>query len=121
MAYKISVYIVLFFLAFNAGHVMLDTTGTYDYMGVETNPGDASSLEQATSDMKSYQPGKGTGSTLFGLYNAIAGVIEGLFDTIFPGFAMLKHAGVPHEIVNYLSAVLAIIPGYDLAKFLRSG
>lgn len=121
MAYKVSVWIVLFLLFFNGGHIALDVSGTYDYMGVSPNPGDTSDLNDGKGSVQNFDTGKGLGDTLFGLYNLLASPLETLLNTIFPGAKMLKNIGVPFWIVNFGMAGLAVIPGIDLINFLRSG
>lgn len=121
MAYKISVWIVIFFLFFNGAHVALDTSGTYGYLGVSTNPGDASDLKDGKNDVQNFQTGKGLGDTLFGLYNLLASPLESIVNAIFPAAKMLKNVGVPFWLVNFGLAGMAIVPGIDLINFLRSG
>lgn len=119
MPYKLSIWIVLFLVAFNGGHVMLDASGTYDYLGVSADPGTPSEVTQAANQVDNYDTGTGGGSTLFGLYNTLADPLEAVFNAILPGAAMLKNVGVPTYLVNFTFAPLALIPGIDLIKFLR--
>jgi len=121
MPYKISVWIVLFLVAFNAGHVMLGASGTYDYLGVNPNPGAPSEVEDAANTAQQFSGNPGAASTLFQLYNAIAGPLETIFNAVLPGFAMLKNVGVPAYLVNWIIGPVALIPGIDLINFFRSG
>lgn len=121
MPYKISMWIVVFLLFFNAGAVLMNASGTSDYLGVSPQTCTPDSLANADNTAQDFSTGGGGGSTLFGFYNQIAGMLETLFNSIFPGAAMLKCAGLPNYIVTFLFSGLAVIPGIDLAIFLRRG
>lgn len=121
MGYKISVWIVLFLLFFNGGHVLMAESGAYSYLGVSANPGDHSQLDKGEEKLKKFSTPGGGDSTLFALYNTVANPLEIMFNAIMPGAAMLKNIGWPKYIVNFLFSGLAVIPGIDLVKFLRSG
>lgn len=121
MPYKISVWIALFLLFFNGGAIMLDTSGAADYAGLDPSTCAGQELTTVANTLQDYDTGQGGGSTLFGLYNTISNPLEGLFNLVFRGGAMLKCAGVPKWIVNFLFTGLAVIPGLDLILFLRSG
>lgn len=118
MAYRLSIWIVLFLISFNAGAVFLDATDVDDYLGINTELGDTSEIETAqnTTDV---QTGTGTGSTLFGTYNRLTTALNTFFNTIMPGAEMMKNAGVPPDIVNFVFSVLVVIPVIDLIRFLR--
>lgn len=121
MSYKISVWIALFLVSFNGGHVMLDVSGTYDYLGVQPDLGNTDQIDRAKQSVEEVNTGGGGGDTLFGLYNTIAGPIETIFDTIMPGAKMLKNVGVPDYLVNFTFGTLALIPGIDFILFMRRG
>lgn len=118
MAYRLSIWIVLFLISFNAGAVMLDSAGVDDYLGISTELGDTSAIEQA-QDTTDVQTGTGTGSTLFGTYNRLTTALNTFFNAIMPGAEMMKNAGVPAELVNFTFSVLVVIPVIDLIRFLR--
>lgn len=121
MAYRLSVWIVVFLLSFNGGAVMLTETGAAEYMGIGVDVGDTSELDDATDDSE-FDTGTGTGQTLFGTYNQLSGFLNGIFNAIMPGAEMLKNAFPDPTfalMVNFIFSVLAIIPTIDLAKFIR--
>ena len=120
MAYKISMWIVIFFVAFNAAAGLMSLSGTADYMGLDPDVSGGEEINAATNEAQSYGTGSPGGSTLSGFYNALASPLEATFNLIFPGFAMLK-AFVPTYLVNFGTAALAMVPGYDIAMYLRSG
>lgn len=121
MAYKISMWIVIFLVSFNAGAGLLIASGAADYVGVSPQVCAPDSVENADDRAQNVDTGTGGGSTLFGFYNALADPLEGLFDAIFPGAAMLKCTGIPTYVVNFSFAGLALVPGFDLILFLRRG
>lgn len=121
MAYKISMWIVLFLLFFNGGAVMLQASGAADYLGVTPATGGGERLDDVSDELNSYETGNGGGSTLFGLYNTLSQPLEAAFNAIFPGAQMLKNVGVPGYLVTFLFTGLAVVPGYDLLVFLRAG
>lgn len=121
MPYKISMWIVIFLLFFNGGAALMNTSGASDYLGVSPDVCAPDSLQNAGETSQGFSTGGGGGSTLFGFYNQIAGMFETLFNSIFPGAAMLKCAGIPDYVVTFAFSGLAVVPGIDIAIFLRRG
>lgn len=119
MAYKLSFWIVMFFMFMHGADVILHVSGAAGYMGVDPDTGDAEQLKEAQASAQQYDTGQGDGSTLFGLYNTLSSPVEDVFNIIFPGREMLIIAGVPWYVVDFFYVGLSIIPGYDLIKFLR--
>lgn len=120
---RVSVYIVLFLLFFNGGAELLIDTGVAGDMGIDPATGNDEKLEKASEDARNVDPGTGTGGTLFGMYNALASTVGTIFDTIFPGAAMLK-AAVPggsafNAFINFLFTGASIIVGLDTVAFFR--
>lgn len=123
MPYKISIWIFIFLVSFNAGAVVLDQTGASDYLGVNPELGDTSELDEAAGTNE-FQTGTGRGSTLFGTYNRVAGTLNGFLNAIMPGAEMMKNAWPDptfHLLVNFAFSVLAVVPVIDLALFVRRG
>lgn len=116
---RVSVYIVMFLLFFNAGAAMLETTGVAESMGIAPSEGNDAQLEKAKQEARSPDPGSGLGGTLFGLYNSIAGTLETVLNTIFPGAEMLKANNFPDFVVNWAFAGMPIIVGLDIAGYFR--
>lgn len=116
---RVSVYLVLFLLFFNAGAVMLESTGIADTMGIQPAEGNSQELEEAKQAAESPDPGNGIGGTLFGLYNSLAGLLETIFDTIFPGAAMLKANGFPDFFINFCFSGASIVVALDIAGYFR--
>lgn len=118
---KPSVWIVLFLLSFNGAAAMMGAAGAWGYMGIQPDPGGDKIETDVTQEAQDFDTSQGSGATLFGLYNSLAGVLEAIFNSIYPGAAMLKRIGVPDYLVNWLFAGLTIVPAIDLIDFLRSG
>ena len=120
---RVSVYIVLFLVFFNGGAEMLIDTGVADDMGIDPTTGNDEQLEQADREARHVDPGTGTGGTLFGLYNALATTVRTVFNTVFPGAAMLK-ASLPggtalNAFIDFLFAGASIIVGLDTVAYFR--
>lgn len=118
MPYKISMWIVLFFLFTNAGAAAFTASGAAEYVGIDPSTG--ADLSERKDNLNEFETGTGLGSTLFGMYNALAGVLEGALN-LLPAVSMMKNGGVPDYIANWIYGGLAVVPSYDLIMFLRSG
>lgn len=116
MAYKLSFWIVLFLLFFNGGAVLLEESGTLAYMGLDAPQRDYSDEKAAVQE---FDVGAGFAPTLFGLYYTLSIPLEALFDIIFPAEDVLVAAGIPPYLAKFFFGGLAIIPGYDIVRFLR--
>lgn len=121
MAYRASIWIVIFLVSFNGGAVFLDAVGVDDYLGISSDVGDVDEIDQAT-EQSQFETGTGRGATLFGTYNRLAGVLNNVLNALMPGAEMLKNAWPDptfHLAVNFVFGVLVMIPPIDLAMFLR--
>lgn len=116
---RVSVWIVMFLLFFNAGAGMLISTGVADEIGINPQTGNDDRLEAANESASNINPGSGSGGTLFGLYNALAQTLETIFNAILPGAAMLKTAGFPAFFVDFLFTAAFVIVGLDTIAFFR--
>lgn len=116
---RVSIYIVMFLVFFNGGVAVLENTGAADTMGIHPAEGNDAQLEQAKEEARSPNPGSGIGATLFGLYNSLAGTLETVFNTIFPGAELLKANGFPDFVINYSFSGMALFVGLDTIGFFR--
>lgn len=112
---------VVFFLALNIFSNMLLVTGVAETMGLEGQVevgGDEESekVQEETGDVSTGAP---TGSTLFGMYNVLAGTLETISDIAFAGPKMLNNAGLPDGITNGLSVLIGVVYALGLISFLR--
>lgn len=117
---RISVQLLLFFVFMNAFAGALTATPIAGDLGINPDPGGDEKLEQADAEAEEFASSNSGGDTLFGLYNALAGVLEGLINTL-PAIGMMKNAGAPAWLVNYGFAGYSIIIGLDVAGYLRTG
>jgi len=116
---RVSIYLVMFLLFFNGGYVMLEQTGAADTMGIDPAEGNDEQFEEAKDASRNVNPGNGLGSTLFAMYNSLAGVLETIFNTIFPGAEMLKANGFPDFAINYSFGAAPIIIALDIIGYFR--
>lgn len=116
---RVSVYIVMFILFTNAGAAALQSTDAADTIGVDPAEGSDEQINAAKDAARSPDPGNGVGGTLFGLYNSIAGLLETIFNLIFPAAAMFKSTPIPDFAVNYAYTAMPIIVGLDVAAYFR--
>lgn len=117
-----SAQFILFLIFFNGGaSVMIPGAGWDANLGIDPHVGEPQELEQVNQTASDFETGSGIGQTLFGLYNAVAGTLESMFNAIFPGGAMLKNAGVPDYIVNYGFSAATVLAAWDLIGVLREG
>lgn len=117
----VSFWVVLFLIFFNAGAGMLGAMGVDGYLGIDPDTGDTGELESAESDIQQAETGTGQGQTLFGLRSRLADTFNTLVNAFNPGAEMMKSAGAPPDIVNFVFAGLFIVPPMELLFFLRRG
>jgi hypothetical protein len=121
MGIKIIEVMVVFFLAMNLFSGMLISTGAAQDIGlggqVEVGgDGDAEAAQQSAEEISTGSP---TGSTLFGMYNVLAKTLGQLRTIVLGGPAMLSNAGVPSFITTTMEAVMLVVYGIGIVKFLR--
>lgn len=117
MAYRISVYIALFFVFAHAGVGMAGAMGVWDYMGLDPHLGDTSEIETA-QEQQEFQTGTGQGQTQLGSLSRGGSVFNTFINIIGPGAEMMKNAGMPPPLVNFVYAGLTIIALLDVIKFV---
>lgn len=119
MGYRISVWVAIFLVFFNAGAVFIDSTGTDEYLGIEPDTGDVSEIEQAESSTQKFDTGTGQGQTLLGTYNRLSSTLNEVINAVQPGKEMLEAAGVPASVTGFLWSGFGMILGIDIVLFLR--
>jgi len=96
------------------------TSGTAAAIGVDTNVGGDDQVNKTTKYANSsVDTGAPTGSTLFGMYNVIAGGLNTLISTVTAGHTMLAQAGVPNVITGMLNTLFGVVIVIDILSFLR--
>jgi len=100
---------------------MLISSGAAETLGlsgqVEVGGDDAAdTAKQQSSEISTGAP---TGSTLFGLYNVLAGTLGAMYEIAFAGPVMLSNAGVPSAITDMLSVIIGVVYALGVISFLR--
>lgn len=116
---KLLPILAIFALSLNLFSGLLIGTGAAAGLGISPEVGGDSTVEESTSQAESFQSGSPTGSTLFGMYNVIAGVLGTLASPVTALPNMLNTAGVPGAITGMMKGILAVVYALGLASFLR--
>lgn len=96
------------------------SSGVAGTIGVETNIGGDSAVQNTTDYANdTVDTGSPTGSTLFGMYNVLAGGVNTLTDTVTAGHTMLAQAGVPSVITGMLNVLFGVVIVVDIISFMR--
>lgn len=112
--------LVVFFLAMNLFAGMLGATGTDAMLGIDSDVGAGQATDDLQQQTNNVESGTSTGSTLFGMYNVLAGQISGFFHYIFPGLDMLHRAGTPGWITaGFLAPLFSVAIFVDVVSFFR--
>lgn len=113
--------LVIFFVCFNLFAGMMQVTGAAAAIGLdgESEVGGDDATRQLQNNTDKTPTGSGAGETLFGLYNVLTSFVNGIFEFIFPGVAMLRRAGVPSYITGMLSTIFSLLIAIDIVSFFR--
>lgn len=116
---KAGIYIALFLISFNGGAMMVDHYGVADDLRLSADPNNPEEIEAAKEQSRDFSAGRGSQSTLFGLYGSLAGLLEKIFNAIMPGAAMLKRAGAPDFYVHFAFTLAPLVSAIDIWAYLR--
>jgi hypothetical protein len=117
---KTSAWLMVFFVSMNAFAGAMAGLGVTEHLGVGTEVGGNSELEQATEEARNINAGAGSiGETLFGAYNALASGVGAVIFTLLPATRLLANAGIPNPIVQWVGAAVPVLVGLDYAGFFR--
>lgn len=111
--------LVVFFVAFNLFAGMIAGAGIDSMLGLDATVGEDEEVNETVKNSEEIKTGTGLGDTLGGMYNVLAGTVRGFFDLILPGLAMLRRAGVPPEITDFLNGVFTFMAGIAVISFVR--
>jgi hypothetical protein len=96
------------------------STGVGAMIGVDTAVGGDEKVDSAVQNASEVRSGAPTGSTLFGMYNVLAGGLSQLALPVTAGPQMLHRAGVPGVITNkLLTPLIAIVYALGVISFMR--
>lgn len=114
---RISTQLAVFFIAFNAFAGMLVGIGVADDIGLNMETGNPQQIEQVT-EKNDVGLGNSVGGTLFGMYNQVTQQAGAIFNSITPGFTMLKNF-LPDKIVEPFRKIAALYVLVDLLSYAR--
>lgn len=107
-------------MTFSLFSQLLLTSGVAGVLGINAHVGGGDEVDKAVSQAKETRTGSPTGSTLFGMYNALVQVVTVLTGTITAGPTMLRRAGVPSMITTgILQPLFIVVMGVGVVSFLR--
>jgi hypothetical protein len=117
---KVLPILAIFALGLSVFSGLLVQTGAAATMGINPAVGGEDKVDQATSQAEGFKSGAPTGSTLFGMYNVVTGVVSTLTLPVTGLPNMLELAGTPEPITNrVVKPILMVIYGLGIASFLR--
>lgn len=111
--------LLVFFMVLNLFSAALMSTGVASSIGIETNVQGSDEVNQTVENATNIEAGSPTGSTLFGMYNALAGTLEAMVDIVTAGPTLLNQAGVPSVITGMLAPIFFVIIGIDILSFYK--
>lgn len=111
--------LAVFALSLNLFATLLLGTGAAATLGIDASVGGDSEVAESRSQAESFATGSPTGSTLFGMYNVIAGVLSTIAMPVTALPSMLERVGTPGAITNMLKGVLIVVYSLGVASFLR--
>lgn len=112
--------LAVFFLTLNLFSGIVMSSGVGAMIGIETTAAGDDKVDAAVENASEIRSGAPTGSTLFGMYNALADGLNTLALPVTAGPDMLKRAGVPGVITDgLLTPIIAIIYALGIISFMR--
>jgi len=116
-------YLILFLVFFNAGGLLLQATGTADYLGIEPSTGNNDQLDEGRQSVGGAGgEGNSNDGTLFGFYRQTTDTLDVLLNAINPGKQMLQ-AAIPvtaaQDFITFSFAGAWALIGFKTLEFLR--
>lgn len=112
--------LAIFALALNLWAGVMMSSGAAATMGIDTAVGGDDAVEQSQEQAEGFRSGAPTGSTLFGMYNVLSGVLSTLAMPVTALPTMLRRAGTPTVITNaLLRPILITVYALGTVSFLR--
>jgi len=111
--------LAIFALSVNLFSALLMGSGAAATLGITAEVGGDQAVQSAQSQAGAFATGAPTGSTLFGMYNVLSGVLSTLAApvTALPG--MLSRLGVGGAFTGLIQGVLLVVYAMGIASFLR--
>lgn len=111
--------LAIFALSLNLFSGLILGTGAAATLGINPAVGGDQEVSQAQSQASEFKSGAPTGSTLFGMYNVVSGVVSTIAMPVTALPNMLRLAGTPQAITSMLQGILVVVYGLGVASFLR--
>jgi len=118
---KITTWILIAFVIFNAFAVMLASSGVAAGLGVNSGTSHASQFDDVSNQRKQIDTGSTSGFTLGSMWTTLGEQLAGIYGAIFPGIRMLNNVGAPPMWTNLLSTVISSLIGIEVIGFFRRG
>jgi len=118
---RITTWILIAFVIFNAFAVMLDSSGVAAGLGISSGASHANQFDDVNNQRKQIDTGSTSGFTLGSMWTTLGEQLAGLYGAIFPGIRMLNNVGVPSMWTNLMSTVVSSLMGIELIGFFRRG
>lgn len=116
---KLLPILAVFALSVNLFAGLLVGTGAAADLGINPTVGGDDTVAESQDQASSFKSGAPTGSTLFGMYNVVSGVLSTIAMPVTALPAMLSRAGTPRAITDMLQGVLIVVYAMGIASFLR--
>jgi hypothetical protein len=117
---KLLPLLAVFALSLNLFGGVLVSTGAAGTLGINPAVGGDDKVDEAQSQAEGFESGAPTGSTLFGMYNVLGGVVSTLALPVTGLPNMLRRAGTPSAITGLLRNLLLVIYAMGVVSFLRN-
>jgi len=113
--------LIVFALSVNLFAGIMITSGAAADVGLDgaLNTGGDKAVNDAQSESSDLSTGAPTGSTLFGMYNVLAGFLGTVRGVVFGLPAMLYNLGTPSWLTEPMEVVFGVVYALGIAKFLR--
>lgn len=115
---RASAVLFVFFLFLGAAAVLFEQAGFTAAIGVEASTHSSTFMEQAQNSLNNLDANAGLGQSLFGMFQAAASTIAGVFTSVYAGPQLLMNVGGPASVVGFLATPLTFIVGIDVLYWL---
>jgi hypothetical protein len=117
---KLVPILAIFALCLNLMSGLLISTGAAATLGIQPEVGGDQAVSDAEQQADTFRTGAPTGSTLFGMYNVLAGVLGTLASPVTALPTMLHQAGTPKPLTDMMKVILGVIYALGAVSFLRA-
>lgn len=122
---RFSIYVVVFFVAVNAGaglllHTPAGGESVADQIGISPDV-QSDDVDETVDAANETSPGSGS-SNIVGieLFAALGGALQQLLNAA-PAFELLHNVGIPVYLTAPASTIVGVIVAFDVLRFVRGG